>query len=82
MKAYYMVKYKRKVDWREYNGSLVRRGKLLFDIDFLSNCRAELKVMNKRKDMAKYRNPNSLIRLLTTVYTYLFPYRETEGFLR
>ena len=27
-------KYKRKVNWREYNESLVRRGELLFDTDF------------------------------------------------
>ncbi|MFY9966204.1 MAG: IS5/IS1182 family transposase, partial [Nitrososphaeraceae archaeon] len=36
-------KYKREVNWREYNESLVRRGELLFDTDFLSNWRAELK---------------------------------------
>jgi len=35
--------YKRKVNWREYNESLVRRGELLFNTDFLSNWRAELK---------------------------------------
>jgi transposase len=75
-------KYKRKVNWREYNESLVRRGELLFDTDFLSNWRAELKEMNKGKEGAKYRYPNSLIWLLATVHTYLFPYRELEGFLR
>ena len=75
-------KYKRKVDWREYNESLVKRGELLFDTDFLSNWRAELKEMNKGKEGAKYRYPNSLIWLLATVHTYLFPYRELEGFLR
>jgi hypothetical protein len=36
-------KYKRKVDWREYDESLGRRGELLFDTDFLSNWLAELK---------------------------------------
>ena len=75
-------KYKRKVNWREYNESLVRRGELLFDTDFLSNWRAELKEMNKGKEGAKFRYPNSLIWLLTTVHTYLLPYRELEGFLR
>lgn len=75
-------KYKRKVNWREYNESLVRRGELLFDTDFLSNWRAELKEMNKGKEGAKFRYPNSLIWLLATVHTYLLPYRELEGFLR
>lgn len=75
-------KYKRKVNWREYNESLVRRGELLFDTDFLSNWRAELREMNRGKEGAKFLYPNSLIWLLATVHTYLFPYRELEGFLR
>ena len=75
-------KYKRKVNWKEYNDSLVRRGELLFDTDVLSNWRAELRGMNRGKEGAKYRYPNSLIWLLATVHTYLFPYRELEGFLR
>jgi Transposase DDE domain len=75
-------KYKRKVNWKEYNESLVRRGELLFDSDFLSNWRAELREMNKEKEGARFRYPNSLIWLLATVHAYLFPYRELEGFLR
>lgn len=75
-------KYKRKVNWREYNESLVRRGEILFDTDFLSNWRAELREMNRGKEGARFRYPNSLIWLLATVHTYLFPYRELEGFLR
>ncbi|MGH9982352.1 MAG: transposase [Nitrososphaeraceae archaeon] len=38
--------------------------------------------MNKGKEGARFRYPNSLILLLATVHTYLFPYRELEGFLR
>ena len=75
-------KYKRKVNWKEYNESLVRRGELLFDTDFLSNWRTELREMNKGKEGARFRYPNSLIWLLATAHTYLFPYRELEGFLR
>jgi hypothetical protein len=75
-------KYKRKVNWREYNESLVRREELLFATDFLSNWRAELKEMNRGKEGARFRYPNSLIWLLATVHIYLFPYRELEGFLR
>ena len=34
---------------------------MLFDIGFLQNWRAELKKMNKGKEGANYRYPNSLI---------------------
>ena len=49
---------------------------------FLQNWRAELKKMNKGKEGANYRYPNSLILLLATVHAYLLPYRQLEGFLR
>ena len=53
----------------------------MFDTDFLDNWRAELKIMNKGKEGAKYPYPNSLISLLATVSIPL-PYRQLEGFLR
>ena len=39
---------------------------MLFDDGFLQNWRAELKTMNKGKEGANYRYPNSLISLLAT----------------
>jgi DDE family transposase len=75
-------KKKRKVNWSEYNESLVKRGEVLFDTDFLSNWRIELKEMNKGKEGAKYLYPNSLILLLAAIHAYLLPYRQLEGFLR
>lgn len=71
----------RKINWREYNESLVRRGEIMFDTDFLENWRAELRAMNKGKEGAKYHYPNSLIWLLATVHACLLPYRQLEGFL-
>jgi transposase len=73
---------KRKINWSEYNESLVKRGEVLFDTNFLSNWRAELKDMNKGKEGAKYLYPNSLILLLATIHAYLLPYRQLEGFLK
>ncbi len=73
---------KRKINWSKYNESLVRRGEVMFDIDFLENWRTELKVMNKGKEGAKYLYPSSLISLLAIVHVYLLPYRQLEGFLR
>jgi Transposase DDE domain len=76
-------KKKRKINWSEYNESLVRRGEMLFDDGFLQNWRAELKKMNKGKEGANYRYPNSsILLLLATVHVYLLPYRQLEGFLR
>ena len=74
---------KRKINWSEYNESLVKRGEMLFDSDFLQNWRAELKKMNEGKEGPHYQYPNSLILLLhATVHAYLLPYRQLEGFLR
>jgi len=75
-------KQKRKINWSEYNESLVKRGEVLFDTNFLSNWRVELKKMNKGKEGAKYLYPNSLILLLATIHAYLLPYRQLEGFLK
>lgn len=43
-------KKKRKINWPEYNESLVRRGEITFDTDFLENWRVELKKMNEGKE--------------------------------
>lgn len=75
-------KPKGKINWCEYNESLVRRGEMLFDSGFLQNWRAELKKMNKGKECPHFRYPNSLISLLAIVHAYLLPYRQLEGFLR
>lgn len=77
-----MTKPKKKINWPEYNESLVRRGEILFDTAFLANWRAELRTMNKGKEGRKYHYPSSLIWLLATVHAYLLPYRQLEGFLR
>lgn len=76
------TKIKKKRNWKEYNESLVRRGEIMFDTDFLSNWPTELRNMNKGKKGAKYRYPNSFIFLLATIHVYLLPYRQMEGFLK
>ncbi len=73
---------KKKRNWKEYNESLVRRGEIMFDTNFLLNWRAELTKMNNAKKGAKYLYPNSLILLLSTVHVYLLAYRQMEGFLK
>jgi Transposase DDE domain len=73
---------KKKRDWKEYNESLVRRGELLFDTDFLSGWSRELGSLNEGKEGARYRYPDSLMSMLAAIHVYLLPYRELEGFLR
>src|SRR5438132_12366300 len=73
---------KKKRDWKEYNESLVRRGELLFDTDFLSGWSGELGRMNEEKEGARYRYPGSLMSMLAAIHVYLLPYRELEGFVR
>jgi len=72
----------KKRNWKEYNESLVRRGELLFDTDFLSGWSRELGKMNEEKEGARYRYPDSLMSMLAAIHAYLLPYRELEGFVR
>jgi hypothetical protein len=73
---------KKKRNWKEYNESLVRRGELLFDTDFLSGWGRELGSLNEGKEGARYRYPSSLMSMLAAIHVYLLPYRELEGFVR
>ncbi len=65
----------------EHNEPLVRRGELLFDIDFLSGWSREPRRMNEEKEGAGYRSPASM-SMLAAIHVYLLPYRELEGFVR
>jgi hypothetical protein len=42
-------KPKRKINWSEYNESLVRRGEMLFDSDFLQKLASRAKENERRK---------------------------------
>ena len=72
----------KKRNWKEYNEPLVRRGELLFDIDFLSGWSREPRRMNEEKEGAGYRYPASSMSMLAAIHVYLLPYRELEGFVR
>src|SRR5580658_4155281 len=71
---------KKKRNWKEYNESLVRRGELLFDTDFLSGWKDELRKINDGKEGARYRYPSSLMSMLAAIHVYLLPYRQLEEF--
>jgi hypothetical protein len=69
-------------NWKDYNEALVKRGWILLDLDFVADWSLELKTMNERKEGARYRYPESFIKLLAMVHAYVLPYRQLEGFTR
>jgi hypothetical protein len=60
----------------------VKQGTILVDLDFVADWSRELKAMNKHKEGARYRYPQSFIKLLAIVHAYVLPYRQLEGFMR
>lgn len=69
-------------DWKSYNEALVKRGLILLDLDFVADWSRELKAMNEHKEGARYRYPESFVKLLAVVHAYVLPYRQLEGFMR
>ena len=68
--------------WNSYNEPFVKRGLILLDLDFVTGWSRELKAMNKSKEGARYRYPESFIKLLAVVHAYVLPYRQLESFVR
>jgi len=68
--------------WEEYNEALVKRGSILLDLDFVADWSRELKGMNERKEGARFRYPESFVKLLAVVHAYVLPFRQLEGFTR
>jgi len=60
----------------------VKRGSILLDLDFVANWSAELKTMNEAKEGARFRYPESFVKLLAVVHAYILPYRQLEEFTR
>jgi len=69
-------------NWKEYNEALVKRGAILLDVDFVANWSQELKAMNEGKEGARFRYPESFVKLLAVVHAYILPFRQLEGFVR
>ncbi|HSF51261.1 MAG TPA: transposase, partial [Nitrososphaeraceae archaeon] len=72
------------MNWRNYNESLVKRGKVLLDFDVIDNWHVELEKMNKDKKRGrKFVYPDSFIKVLGYMRAYFhLPYRQTEGVVR
>lgn len=74
-------KFKDKRNWPEYNEELVVRGEFLLDMEWVESWSKELEEMNRNKVGAKYKYPESLIRLQAIWYQW-FDYRCIEGVTR
>ncbi len=69
-------------NWSGYNEALVRRGEILLDMGFVSSWSSEVDAMNGGKEGARYRYPESFMKLLAILHAYLLPFRQLEGFVR
>lgn len=79
-----VVSRKKYVDhrnWPEYNEQLVVRGKFYLDFSFVKNWDKELERMNKGKEGAPYKFPDSYIKWLS-VWKQWTDYRSLEGISR
>jgi hypothetical protein len=70
-------------NWKEYNKALIRRGEILFSLEFLDTWNKELRSMNKGKRGRPFYYPVSFIMFLKVLHDILhIKYRQTEGFIR
>lgn len=68
------------INWHNYNKSLVRRGEIVLDFEIVDNWNDDLHKMNRKKEGALYRYPESFILLLGYMRVYFhLPFRQTEG---
>jgi len=71
-------KYKDNRIWKIYQKELVLQGEFFFDLNFLENWDNEITEMNKCKQGAPYKYPNSLFNWLSPIYSFLSS-RKLEG---
>lgn len=70
-----------KRDWKRIDEVLVRRRELLLDLDFKKGWEGELDAMNRGREGARFRYPDSSILIFMHVYLHLL-YQQLEGFTR
>lgn len=68
------------MSWHDYNESLVERGRIIFDLGFVSSWKKELRSMNKHKVGRPFNFPDSYIEFLGFIKIgFDAPYRMVEG---
>ncbi|MFZ0512228.1 MAG: IS5 family transposase [Candidatus Nitrosopolaris sp.] len=69
--------------WREYNESLIERGRILMDIGFLGSSKREIKDMNKGKVGAPFEHSHTYIQFLAFLKVgFKISYRTVQGIVR
>jgi hypothetical protein len=69
--------------WHDYNESLIERGRILMDIDFLKSWNKEIKKMNKGKVGAPFEYSHSYIHFLAFLKIgFKIAYRTVQGIVR
>lgn len=69
-------------NWKKVNEKYIKEGYLYLSFDFLETWNKELKALNKNKEGAKFRYPESLIRFCSTLkVVFHLGYRQEQGAL-
>ena len=69
--------------WHDYNESLIERGRVLIDLDFIRSSNKEIKNMNKDKVGAPFQFSDNYIQFLAFLKIgFKIPYRTVQGIVR
>lgn len=70
-------------NWKKINNKYIKEGELYLSFDFLHTWNKELKALNKKKEGARYKYPNSLIRFCSVLkVVFHIGYRQEQGALQ
>ena len=66
--------------WHDYNESLIERGRVLIDLDFIRSYNEDIKNMNKNKVGAPFQDSDNYIQFLAFLKIgFKIPYRYCAG---
>ena len=69
--------------WHDYNESLIERGRVLIDLDFIRSYNEDIKNMNKNKVGAPFRSSDNYIQFLAFLKIgFKIPYGPVQGIVR
>ena len=69
--------------WHDYNESLIKRGRVLIDLDFIRSSNEEIKNMNKDKVGTPFQYSDNYIQFLASLKIgFKIPYGTVQGIVR
>src|SRR3989338_5553938 len=70
-------------NWKSINRKYINEGELYLSFDFLSSWKKEVEHLNEKREGARYRYPDSLIRFCSVLkVTFGLGYRQEQGALQ